>query len=105
MTKELNINPTIVTINTLIDQYFKNNFADAAWAVFEQLKTTYTSIKPDNFTYTTLINGLKSNRDGMDLRKAFTLFEEYKLNSQPDQIIYNCLLDACINAGDLERAY
>jgi pentatricopeptide repeat domain-containing protein 1 len=81
MTKELGISPTIVTINTLIDQYFKNNHPENAWLVFEQLKTLYTQIKPDNFTYTTLINGLKSNRDGMDLRRAFTLFEEYKLNS------------------------
>jgi hypothetical protein len=49
------------------------------------LKTTYTSINADNFTYTTLINGLKSGRDGqMDLKKAFELFEEYKLNSNPD---------------------
>ena len=41
----------------------------------------------------------------MDLKRAFTLFEEYKLSNNPDQIIYNCLLDACINAGDLNKAY
>jgi pentatricopeptide repeat domain-containing protein 1 len=78
MTTEININPTIVTINTLIDQYFKNNLPEKAWEIFESLKTIHKSIKPDNFTYTTLINGLKSNRDGMDLNRAFTLFEEYK---------------------------
>ena len=106
MIKELNISPTIVTINTLIDQYFKNFFPEKAWLIFESLKTTHTHIKPDNFTYTTLINGLKNNKEGgMDLKRAFCLFEEYKENSQPDQIIYNCLLDACINAGDLNKAY
>lgn len=69
------IQPTIVTINTMIDQYFKNNQKDKAWKVFENLKLSST--KPDNFTYTTLINGLK-NSDNMDLRLAFQLFDEYK---------------------------
>lgn len=41
-------------------------------------------VKPDNFTYTTLINGLKSCPEGMDLEKAFALFEEYKVNNTPD---------------------
>ena len=40
-----------------------------------------------------------------DIEKAFILFEEYKKINQPDQIIYNCLLDACVNAGDIDRAY
>ncbi|CAD8084529.1 unnamed protein product [Paramecium sonneborni] len=96
------IQPTIVTINTMIDQYFKNNQKEKAWKTFENLKLTST--KPDNFTYTTLINGLK-NSDNMDLRLAFQLFDEYKQINQPDQIIYNCLLDACINAGDLNRGF
>ncbi|KAM3136824.1 hypothetical protein pb186bvf_011083 [Paramecium bursaria] len=103
MRDKAQIQPTIVTINTLIDQYFKNNMKDKAWKVFETLKQS--QIKPDNFTYTTLINGLKNNRDGLDLRLAFQLFEEYKQFNNPDQIIYNCLLDACINAGDLSKAF
>ncbi|CAD8168911.1 unnamed protein product [Paramecium octaurelia] len=102
MRDEAKIQPTIVTINTMIDQYFKNNQKEKAWKTFENLKLTQT--KPDNFTYTTLINGLK-NSDNMDLKLAFSLFEEYKQYNQPDQIIYNCLLDACINAGDLNRGF
>ncbi|CAD8078724.1 unnamed protein product [Paramecium sonneborni] len=102
MRDQAKIQPTIVTINTMIDQYFKNNQKEKAWKTFENLKLTQT--KPDNFTYTTLINGLK-NSDNMDLRLAFSLFDEYKQSNQPDQIIYNCLLDACINAGDLNRGF
>jgi pentatricopeptide repeat domain-containing protein 1 len=49
-----------------------------AWSIFDALKTKYTTIKPDNFTYTTLINGLKSSKDGLNLVKAFSLFDEYK---------------------------
>ena len=51
---------------------------DKAWKSFELLKTTYSMIRPDNFTYTTLINGLKSAKDSTDLSRAFMLFEEYK---------------------------
>ena len=51
-----------------------------------------------------MINGIKS-MPKPDINKAFDLFEEYKLISKPDQIIYNCLLDACVNAGDIDRAY
>jgi len=25
--------------------------------------------------------------------------------NKPDQIIYNCLLDACVNSGDIDRAH
>lgn len=96
------ITPTIVTFNTLIDSYFKMNYFKHAWDLFEQLKAS--EVKPDNFTYTTMINGIKSMKRP-DIKKAFVLFEEYKKINQPDQIIYNCLLDACVNAGDIDRAY
>lgn len=97
----LNISPTIVTYNTLIYSYFKHNVAIKAWAIFEQLKNS--PIKPDNFTYTTMINGIKSSKD-FDLKLAFQLFEEYKKFNKPDQIIYNCLLDACVNSCNFEKA-
>lgn len=97
-----NIQPSIVTYNTLIDSYFKQNRYNQAWILFELLKKS--DKKPDNFTYTTMINGLKS-MERPDLTKAFTLFAEYKQINKPDQIIYNCLLDACINSGDLNRAH
>jgi len=49
--------PTIVTFNTLIDSYFKMNYFKHAWDLFSQLKAS--DVKPDNFTYTTMINGIK----------------------------------------------
>ena len=96
------IRPSIVTYNTLIDSYFKQNRASQAWMIFDLLKKTDTT--PDNFTYTTMINGLKSIANP-DIEKAFVLFAEYKQFNKPDHIIYNCLLDACINAKDLSRAH
>jgi len=96
------IQPSIVTYNTLIDSYFKQNKYNQAWILFELLKKS--DKKPDNFTYTTMINGIKS-MEKPDLNKAFQLFNEYKEINKPDQIIYNCLMDACINAGNFDRAY
>lgn len=98
---QMDISPTIVTYNTLIYSYFKHNIPRKAWAIFEQLKVSNN--KPDNFTYTTMINGIK-NSEGFDLLLAFQLFEEYKQFNRPDQIIYNCLLDACINSCNFEKA-
>ena len=97
-----NIQPSIVTYNTLIDSYFKTNRFSQAWILFELLKKTDKA--PDNFTYTTMINGLKSV-ENPDIEKAFILFNEYKQFNKPDQIIYNCLLDACINAKELSKAH
>eukprot|EP01017_Pseudomicrothorax_dubius_P044136 TRINITY_DN7436_c0_g1_i1.p1 TRINITY_DN7436_c0_g1~~TRINITY_DN7436_c0_g1_i1.p1 ORF type:complete len:1144 (+),score=400.14 TRINITY_DN7436_c0_g1_i1:97-3528(+) len=96
------IKPSIVTYNTLIDTYFKQGSAKQAWALFDRLKSS--DIKPDNFTYTTMINGVK-NTESPDLERALELFDEYKKVNKPDQIIYNCLLDACINAGDFGKAH
>ena len=96
------IQPSIVTYNTLIDSYFKQNRYNQAWILFELLKKS--DKKPDNFTYTTMINGIKSMKNP-DLERAFQLFQEYKEINKPDQIIYNCLLDACVNAGDIKKAH
>jgi len=97
----ISISPTIVTYNTLIFGYFSHKTPGKAWILFEKLKKSI--IKPDNFTYTIMINGLKNLKD-FDLNIAFQLFEEYKLFNKPDQIIYNCLLDACVNSNNFEKA-
>ena len=96
------VQPSLVTYNTLIDSYFKQKNYEQAWSLFELLKKC--NKKPDNFTYSTMINGVKS-MDKPDLNRAFQLFNEYKQLNKPDHIIYNCLMDACINAGDVERAH
>ncbi len=96
------IQPSIVTYNTLIDSYFRQKKFNQAWILFDLLKKS--DKKPDNFTYTSMINGIKS-MDNPDLNRAFQLFNEYKQISQPDQIIYNCLMDACINARNIDKAY
>eukprot|EP00360_Condylostoma_magnum_P001400 CAMPEP_0168313864 /NCGR_PEP_ID=MMETSP0210-20121227/4949_1 /TAXON_ID=40633 /ORGANISM="Condylostoma magnum, Strain COL2" /LENGTH=63 /DNA_ID=CAMNT_0008276011 /DNA_START=504 /DNA_END=695 /DNA_ORIENTATION=+ len=55
---------------------------------------------PDNFTYSTLIKGIKNEGELADIDRAFGLLNEIRNNPdlRPDEILYNCLLDACIGA-------
>lgn len=97
---EIELKPTLVTYNTLIYGYFKANDHSKAWSIFLELKQK--NLKPDNFTYTTMINGIK-NLENPNINLALSLFDEYCENNKPDQIIYNCLLDACINANQFGK--
>lgn len=93
---DLKITPTIVTYNTLISCYFKNGDTEKAWQIFDNIKNF--PLKADNFTYTTMIKGVKMN-ERPNLELAFKLFEEYRKDNAADQIIYNCMLDVCIICG------
>lgn len=61
---------------------------------------------PDNFTYSTLIKGIKNEGEFADIERAFGLLNEIRDNPElrPDEILYNCLLDACIGAKQLNKA-
>ena len=68
------------------------------------------NIKPDNFTYTTIIKGLNkdsfpsnSNNKTNELDLAFQLFEKVKQISKPDEILYNCIMDACLRFNQVDK--
>ena len=72
-----------------------------------------SSIVPDNFTYSTLIKGIRADSSSSgpitnqsDLERAFNLLELMKKQNQvkPDEILYNCLIDACVRFNDVNRA-
>lgn len=92
------ISPSTVTFNSLIDACVRNGRMASAWSFLDEMKELKCS--PDNMTYSTLIKGIKNEGEEADLERAFGLLEEIKTNPdlQPDEILYNCLLDACIGA-------
>jgi pentatricopeptide repeat domain-containing protein 1 len=85
-------------------------------------------IYPDNYTYTTIIKGLNKNSlmknpgnstnipnnssnvnpneiifGNIELGLAFQLFNHVRLTSRPDEILYNCIMDACLRFNKIDK--
>ena len=82
-------------------------------------------IFPDNYTYTTIIKGLNKNSflknkniyeiknpnilqnseifSNIELDLAFKLFNHVRLISKPDEILYNCIMDACLRFNKIDK--
>jgi len=112
------IKPNDVTFNTLIDVFVRQKKMDQVWTIISNMKKY--GIKPDNFTYSTVIKGLdkncikdendnnndnnenNNNNNNNELELAFKLFENVKKNSKPDEILYNCIMDACLRFDKID---
>lgn len=72
--KIANIKPNKITYNSLIDCSVKSHKMNIAWKFYDEMLKS--SIIPDNFTYSILINGIKSlNTNKDELMKAISLLE------------------------------
>ena len=106
--KNFGLKPNDVTYNSLIDTCVRCSDMEKAWVLFSEMQDN--EIIPDNFTFSTLIKGIKltknPKKDQRDLERAFSLLEQIKTskNGNPDEILYNCLIDACIRLKDFHRA-
>ncbi len=129
LTKETEICPNDVSFNTMIDVYVRSEKVNLVWGLLELMKKY--GINPDNFTYSTIIKGINKksnfnnsknntitnnyfnkgldsydnkyeNEEG-DLQMAFKLFENVKLHSKPDEILYNCIMDACLRFDKIDK--
>ena len=114
---DVDIIPNDVTFNSLIDAYVRQNNMNKVFKLISSMQQYH--IKPDNFTYTTIIKGLNkdsfssnnnnsnindyknNNKNELDL--AFQLFEKVKQSSKPDEILYNCIMDACLRFNQVEK--
>jgi pentatricopeptide repeat protein len=131
------VTPNDVFFNTMIDVCVRSNNMPKVWGVIEKMKDF--GIKPDNFTYSTIIKGLNKNTslkiegDGNSTKEsfwqsdkenmhnihskhfsnnseslseldiAFRLFENVKKCSKPDEILYNCIMDACLRFHNIDK--
>lgn len=98
-----------MTFNSLIDVCVRCGEMNHAWSLFAEMQEA--TIQPDNFTYSTLIKGIKNfggtdARGHFELEKAFRLLDQIKQRGtlKPDEILYNCLIDACVRFHDINRA-
>jgi pentatricopeptide repeat protein len=118
-----NIIPNDVTFNSLIDSYVsQKNMEKVIQTV--NLMQKY-KILPDNYTFTTIIKGLNKNSllknnnnnsenknanllqnydfySNIELDLAFQLFNHVRQNSKPDEILYNCIMDACLRFNRID---
>ena len=58
--KEPQIKPNDVTYNSLIDVFVRCGKEEEAWRVLSDMEAV--GIEPDNFTYSTLVKGIKSKQ-------------------------------------------
>ena len=59
-------------------------------------------IAPSRITYAIMIRGFGND---YSLEKSFGIFEEMKLNNvSPNEIIFGCLLNACVKCNKIQRA-
>ena len=116
--KQLRLRPTFVTFNSLIDVFVRVNQMKDAWKHFAMMRTC--ALKPDNFTCSTLIKGIKpsakqlasglpSESGRRDMQVAFDLLDQMHSNpgqfrERPDEVLYNCMIDMCVRFRDLPSA-
>ena len=100
------IKPNDVTINTCLDILIKTGDTDRAWEMFETMNTVY-NIKPDKYSFSTIIKALKFDPNPEKLEKAFGIIDFLKTqkgSSSNDEIIFNCLIDVCVKLGLISKA-
>lgn len=56
--KECNLKPNDVTYNSLIDACVRSNQMREAWKLLNEMQVN--NIVPDNFTFSTLIKGIRA---------------------------------------------
>lgn len=77
--KDIKLRPNDVTYNSMIDVCVRCEQMEKAWNLLTEMQEE--NIVPDNFTYSTLIKGLKCDSRSFSQRnldKAFMLLEQMK---------------------------
>jgi pentatricopeptide repeat protein len=95
------VKPDEIFYNCILETCVKYGKMEAADVVFNDMKEN-ALITPSKITYSIMIKGFGNNAN---LEKCFILFHEMKQYSlEPNEIIYGCLLNACVKANNLFKA-
>jgi len=103
-----NIVPNVITFNTAIDACIEADSIDSAWNFYNEM--AQLNVKPDIYTYSTMIKSLKccSNVGENNLQTALDILK--KINNGEcegivsDEILYNSVIDTCIKYSKIDIA-
>lgn len=106
--KQMGYTPNDISFNSIIDLCVKSKNRDKIWEFIAEMEAS--GIKPDSFTYSIIIKGLditSKNCSSSDKEFQFAneLYNKVKINFEPDEIIYNCMMDVCIRKGDINKVF
>ena len=95
---------SLYAVNSLLDLCVKTQRQPDLWNIV--IKMVKFGILPDPFTYSCIVKSIKQEGEMTDLDRAFEFLACLKEKKvvQTDEILYNCLLDACINNRKLDKA-
>eukprot|EP00166_Cyanidium_caldarium_P004603 ctg_497.g157 len=89
--------PTVVMYNTLIAGFARSQRLDMALAYYARLKASPWRLRPDRFTFSTLLDACAR---ACDIERALQLFEEMQaLGVHADEVVYATVMDAAARAG------
>jgi len=103
-----NITPNEITFNTAIDACIEADSIDIAWTYFNEM--SQCGVKPDLYTYSTLVKGLKccSGLSEDNLEKSLEILKKINNgeceNIKADEILYNSVIDTCVKYNKIDIA-
>lgn len=97
---ELKLEFSIVTYNTLVDACARSNELSKIPKILEDM--VKQGIQPNLITYSSILKGYCQDNQ---IEKAFELVESMRQSTryQPDEIMFNSLLDGCARVGLYDR--
>merc|ERR1719261_1674078 len=99
--KEMGISCNTVSYNTMLDANARTGKMDRADELFREMVAS--GVSPDVITYSTLVKGYCQSGD---IDKGYQVLNEMVANGvhEPDEILYNSLLDGCAKQHRVDDA-
>lgn len=99
--REMASKPNVVTYNTIIDAFCKEDAMDKASELFEEMPGS--GVQPDVFTYNSLLHGYSAQGC---LRESIRVFKEMvDKGPSPDAITFNTLIHTLCKQGATNEAH
>merc|ERR1719454_2194623 len=93
------LRPNAVTYNSLVKDAVMRQDLPGAWNFIAEMERD--GVKPDAFTCSILMKGVKHTSCPEDVDKIINLINRAKVT--PDEVLVNCLLDACVRLRNIPR--